>query len=156
MVKSTENESYHIPVDIDGEAVNIRVSFVRDEGEGKVNVYMNTMAFGKIDCVIHSVNMVSGVKSEAIVYCENVQTAGIITGSRSIFIKEIKGLDFVSEFSMEVVRSKATMNNEVRKRSVHKNLAIENTVENRVESRYLYKISKGFIKSVKDCLQNIR
>jgi len=57
---------------------------------------------------------------------------------------------------MEVVRSKATMNNEVRKRSVHKNLAIENTVENRVESRYLYKISKGFIKSVKDCLQNIR
>ena len=156
MVKSTENESYHIPVDIDGEAVNIRVSFVRDEGEGKVNVSMNTMAFGKIDCVIHSVNMVSGVKSEAIVYCENVQTAGIITGSRSIFIKEIKGLDFVSEFSMEVVRSKATMNNEVRKRSVHKNLAIENTVENRVESRYLYKISKGFIKSVKDCLQNIR
>lgn len=129
MVKSTENESYHIPVDIDGEAVNIRVSFVRDEGEGKVNVSMNTMAFGKIDCVIHSVNMVSGVKSEAIVYCENVQTAGIITGSRSIFIKEIKGLDFVSEFSMEVVRSKATMNNEVRKRSVHKNLAIENTAE---------------------------
>lgn len=156
MVKSTENESYHIPVDIDGEAVNIRVSFVRDEGEGKVNVSMNTMAFGKIDCVIHSVNMVSGVKSEAIVYCENVQTAGIITGSRSIFIKEIKGLDFVSEFFMEVVRSKAIMNNEVRKRSVHKNLAIENTVENRVESRYLYKISKGFIKSVKDCLQNIR
>ncbi len=156
MVKSTENESYHIPVDIDGEAVNIRVSFVRDEGEGKVNISMNTMAFGKIDCVIHSVNMVSGVKSEAIVYCENVQTAGIITGSRSIFVNEIKGLDFVSEFSMEVVRSKISMNNEVRKRGIHGNLAIENVDEDKVESRYLYKISKGFIKSVKDCLQSIR
>lgn len=156
MVRSTENESYHIPVDIDGEAVNIRVSFVRDEGEGKVNVSMNTMAFGKIDCVIHSVNMVSGVKSEAIVYCENMQTAGIITGSRSIFVKEIRGLDFVSEFSMEVVRSKATMNNEVRKHSVRGSLAIENVGEDKVESRYLYKISKGFIKSVKDCLQSIR
>lgn len=156
MVKSAENESYHIPVDIDGEAVNIRVSFVQGEGEGKVNVSMNTMAFGKIDCVIHSVNMVSGVKAEAVVYCENVQTAGIITGSRSIFVREIRGLDFVSEFSMEVVRSKAAMSNEVRKRSTRGNLAIENVSEDKVESRYLYKISKGFIKSVKDCLQNIR
>ena len=156
MVKSTENESYHIPVDIDGEAVNIRVSFVRDEGEGKVNISMNTMAFGKIDCVIHSVNMVSGVKSEAIIYCENIQTSGIFTGRRSIFVNEIKGLDFVSEFSMEVVRSKVTMNNEVRKRSIRGNLTIENVDENKVESRYLYKISKGFIKSVKDCLESIR
>jgi len=156
MVKSAENESYNIPVDIDGEAVNIRVSFVRDEGEGKVNISMNTTSFGRIDCVIHSVNMVSGVKSEAIVYCESVQTAGIITGSRSIFVNEIRGLDFVSEFSMEVVRSKVSMGNEMRKRSIRGNLAIENLNGDKVESRYLYKISKGFIKSVKDCLQNIR
>lgn len=156
MVKSAENESYNIPVDIDGEAVNIRVSFVRDEGEGKVNISMNTMAFGKIDCVIHSVNMVSGVKSEAIVYCENVQTAGIISGSRSIFVNEIKSLNFVSEFSMEIVRSKVNMSNEIRKRNVRENFTVENKSDNRVESRYLYKISKGFIKSVKDCLQSIR
>lgn len=57
---------------------------------------------------------------------------------------------------MEVVRSKVSMNNEVRKRGIHGNLAIENVDEDKVKSRYLYKISKGFIKSVKDCLQSIR
>lgn len=157
MVKSAENESYNIPVDMDGEAVNIRVSFVRDEGEGKVNISMNTVSFGKIDCVIHSVNMVSGVKSEAVVYCESSETAGMITSSRSIFINEINRMDFVSEFSMQVVKSRINMSNEVRKLTVRSSFSgAENKQIDRVENKYLYKISKSFIKSVKDCLKSIR
>lgn len=53
MVRSAKNQTYHIPMDLDGEAVTVRVSFVKNEGEGNVNISMNSQSFGKIDCVIH-------------------------------------------------------------------------------------------------------
>lgn len=157
MVRSAENESYNIPADIGGEAVNIRVSFVHEEGEGKVNISMNTISFGRIDSVIRSVNMVSGVKSEAVVYCERTETAGIITGSKSIFVHEIKEMDSASEFSMEISGNRVNMQDDLRKGSRYGHLSADSSEERvKVETGYLYRISKSFIKSVKDCLEKNR
>ena len=157
MAKSAENESYNIPADIGGEAVNIRVSFVHDEGEGRVNISMNTVSFGKIDCVIQSVNMVSGVRSEAVVYCESTETAGRISGSKSIFVNEIRAVDSSCEFSMEIVRSRGNMSHDIKKQNINR-IFVDETMEetDKVQSSYLYKISKSFIKSVKVCLESNR
>lgn len=157
MTKSAENESYHIPMEIGGEAVTVRVSLHHGEGEGKAHISMNTLTFGKIDCVIQSVNMVSHVKTEAVVYCETSEMAGMLIGRKSIVIHEIQGIDNAGEFSMQVVRGQENANENTGKHSLAQRvMTAEERKENKVETGYLYKVSKSFIKFVKESLESSR
>lgn len=157
MVRSAKNQTYHIPMDLDGEAVTVRVSFVKNEGEGNVNISMNSQSFGKIDCVIHSVNMVSNVKTEAVVYCENVQTADGIIANRQIFISEAQNIDPSGTYELNVLRKKSENYGKQDNRTAAYKIQNSRDVQNsKVETAYLYKISKSFLKSVKECLKNSR
>lgn len=156
MLKSAENESYHIPMDLGGEKVTVRVSFVHGEETGKATISMNTRSFGKIDCVIQSVNMVSNIRTEAIVYCETTEIAGVISGHKSIIIKEMGSADKTGDFSVEAVTGQPGEYRDSGKQSVRNRLYGKTEDENEVETTYLYKISKSFLKSVKECLDSSR
>ena len=157
MVRSAKNQTYHIPMDLDGEAVTVRVSFVKNEGEGNVNISMNSQSFGKIDCVIHSVNMVSNVKTEAVIYCENVQTADGIIANRQIFIREAQNIDPSGMYELNVLRKKSeNYGKQDNKTAAYKIQNSRDVQNSKVETAYLYKISKSFLKSVKECLKNSR
>ena len=157
MTKSAENESYHIPMEIGGETVAVRVSLQHGEGEGKAHISMNTLTFGKIDCVIQSMNLVSHVKTEAVIYCETSEMAGMLIGRKSIIIHEIQAVDHAGEFSVEVVRGRENALENTGKRSLaQRAVTEEEEKENKVETGYLYKVSKSFIKFIKESLENSR
>lgn len=145
-VQGAKNESYHIPMELGDEIVPVRVSFVSGEDQGKAEISMNTAKYGKIDCVIRSVNMVSHVKTEAVVYCEYEISKHIITGSKAIFTNEIKNVDDTCEFHMEVADQR-----------VHYDMNRQDEGESSsIDNVYLFKISKSFLKSVKECLDSNR
>jgi hypothetical protein len=155
MDRSAQNESYHIPVDIGGESVSIRVTLVHGEEQGKASISMNTAQFGRIDCTIQSVNMTSGLRSEAVVYCETSEMENQLAGNKELFIQNVQELGLESTFSMEIVKGSTGFDIE-NKKSVLENGKNSETEETQVDSGYLYKLSKCFIKSVKECLENNR
>ncbi len=155
MVRSVENKCYHLPMEIGGEAVSVRVSMVHEEGAGSVYMSMNTATFGKIDCSIQSVNTVSGVRSEAVVYCESSVVEGHIVTHKYIFVNAIEGMDGTSEFSMDTARRTGNVSASMEKHGWKANKK-DTGEQDKVDTIYLYKMSKCFLKSVKECLENIR
>ena len=66
-------------------------------------------------------------------------------------------MDSASEFSMEISGNRVNMQDDLRKGSRYGHLSADSSEERvKVETGYLYRISKSFIKSVKDCLEKNR
>jgi hypothetical protein len=70
-------------------------------------------------------------------------------------MQNVQELGLDSTFSMEIVKGSTGFDIE-NKRSVLDNGKNTETEETQVDSGYLYKLSKCFIKSVKECLENNR
>lgn len=100
--------------------------------------------------------MVSNIRTEAIVYCETTEIAGVISGHKSIIIKEMGSADKTGDFSVEAVTGQPGEYRDSGKQSVRNRLYGKTEDENEVETTYLYKISKSFLKSVKECLDSSR
>lgn len=143
MANSARNESYHIPVDIDGESVNVRVSLVKSEGAGKVEISMNSQEYGMVKCDIISRSAKDSYNVNAMVYCENEELVIKMEASRELFAKNINLFMENVDFNMEVVKgSKIAEYHE------------QNSENAGVDNGYLYRIAKTFIKSVKETLEN--
>lgn len=155
MEKCAENESYHIPMEIDGEAVSVRVTFIHEKNAGNVTVSMNTENYGKLECTIQAFSTVAGIKLDAVVYCEKTELERHMEENRQIFVNHISSLEETETFSMEIVSGMKKNGRNAGKGSWRNNLlqGAEGGDMDRTESSYLYRTAKCFLKSVKECLE---
>ncbi len=155
MVQSARQESYHIPVEISGEAVDIRVSLVHEEGAGHARISLNTLEFGMVTCSLQTESKESEVFVHAEVYCEKTTGTDAIKEYHDAFITDMERVLGDGKVSFEVYQGTNEQETKSWRTQVERDRE-EDVQERRVQNRELYQLSKSFIKTVKECLENNR